>query len=579
MISPIAQNELSHLKPHQDRLFLPPNCDLRDPQEVQRQYERLLNEAIQSSEDLERWVHERSELESAMDQQEALLYIQMTCQTDDAQKASAYQKFVENVEPVVHRMEHKLNGRYVQLSGQFPLDQQRYGVMDREIKSDISLFRDENVGLATKVSLKRQEYQKICGAMTVYFEGKEQTLPQMAKYSLVPDRNVREEAWRATAGRRLRDADKLESLFDRMLLLRNRIALNAGCRDYEDYQFRAKHRYDYTPEDCRKYHAAVEHCVVPLWKERLKRRRRLLGADSLRPWDLNVDPQGRPPLKPFEKVEELVGGVRDIFERTDPRLGSQFQQMIDQGLLDLASRKGKAPGGYQFTLAEARRPFIFMNAVGIDADVRTLLHEGGHAFHAFACAGDPLYDYRHGPMEFNEVASMGMELMAGEHLRVFYNEEDFRRSQLNHLEDAVFVLAWVALIDAFQEWIYANPGHKDKQRRDKWVELHQRFGTGEVDWSGLKDERSCLWHRQLHIFESPFYYIEYGIAQLGALQLWLNAKEDKPRAMDRYLRALSLGGSRPLPEIFQAAGLSFDFSRTAIAPLVQALEEELARYE
>jgi oligoendopeptidase F len=302
-----------------------------------------------------------------------------------------------------------------------------------------------------------------------------------------------------------------------------------------------------------------------------------MELDRLRPWDLSVDPLGRDPLEPFEKVSELVRGVSEVFTRTDAVLGQQFAHMDELGLLDLASRKGKAPGGYQSTLAEARKPFIFMNAVGLDRDLRTLLHEGGHAFHAFAAQDEPLLSYRHAPMEFCEVASMGMELLAGDHLEVFYDEDSLARSRREHLEGIITLLPWVATIDGFQHWIYQHPDADAAERRRAWLNVRDRFRGEVVDWTGLDEEHENLWHRQLHIFEVPFYYIEYGIAQLGALQVWVRSREDGARALRDYRDALSLGGSRPLPELFEAAGIRFDFSSDTISPLVKAVSDELER--
>jgi oligoendopeptidase F len=410
--------------------------------------------------------------------------------------------------------------------------------------------------------------------MMVNFEGKERTLPEMSKYLLEPDRSIREKAWRATAERRLKDCQKLEEIFDNMLELRNTVAKNAGFANFRDYQFKAYHRFDYTPQDCKKYHRVMENYMVPLLKEITALRCKQMKLDKVRPWDISVDPLNLPPLKPFGTVDELILKTLTVFQNTDPELGQQFNEMKEMGLLDLASRKGKAPGGYQSTLSESRKPFIFMNAVGLERDVRTLLHEGGHAFHALACANDPLVEYRHAPMEFSEVASMAMELLAGEQIDVFYSPQDSRRSKREHLEDILEVLVWVANIDAFQHWIYENPKHTAEERRQMWVALHKRFGGDLVDWSGLEGIREYIWHRQLHIFEVPFYYIEYGIAQLGALQIWRQAKTNPKQALANYRSGLKLGGSRPLPELYQAAGIEFDFSERTIAPLVELVKKE-----
>jgi len=578
MVEQAVELDLSKLPPYQKRKFVPEEIDLTDKDTVVALMEKLLDREIGSSEELERWLLDSSEFEAALGQTYSVLHIRMTCQTDNQARADAFKNFVETVLPAVKPLENKLNRKYLSAREKFPLDARRYEVYDRNTRAEIELFREENVPLQTQESLLEQEYQTVCGAMTVHFKGEERTLPQMGKYLYEPDRKVREEAWRATAERRLQDRDKLEDIFDKMLNLRVKIAANAGYNNFMDYQFKAYHRFDYTPADCRRYHDTVARLVVPVYEEILKKRESQMKLKKLRPWDLAVDPEGRKPLEPFEKVDELKAGVHKMFCDLDPNLGSQFKMMAEAGLLDLASRKGKAPGGYQSTLSEIRKPFIFMNAVGLNQDVFTLLHEGGHSFHALAAAHDPLLAYRHAPMEFCEVASMGMELLALDQLNVFYKkEEDIKRTLFEQFESVIHILPWVATIDSFQHWIYENPTHSREARAEKWLEIHQRFNGRIVDWSGLEDVRRYLWHRQLHIFEVPFYYIEYGIAQLGALQLWVRARHNKKQAMTDYQKALALGGSRPLPELFAAAGLQFDFSEKTIAPLMDEVLKELAK--
>jgi len=571
----IMVSDFHKLPRYQPRSFVPEGINFKDSQEVVGLFEKLLQRSINSAKELEQWLNDRSELQAALDQEGSVLYIRMTCQTDDQQRAKDYQHFIENVVPAIKPLDDKLNHKYLEIVKKFPLDKNRFAVYHRGLQSDTDIFRKENVPLQTKVALLSQEYQTLCGTMTVIFNGMEHTLPEMAKYLLDSNRDLREAAWRATGQRRLQDKTKLDEIFDQMLGLRHQIAVNTGFNNFRDYQFRVYHRFDYTPGDCRKYHAAVEKVVIPLWKEILEQRRAGMKLSAVRPWDLEVDPLGQPPLRPFEDVQRLIGGVGEMFIKTDPKLGEQFQEMKKLGLLDLASRKGKAPGGYQSTLAEARKPFIFMNAVGLDGDVRTLLHEGGHAFHALACAHETLFEYRHGPMEFNEVASMAMELLGGEHIDIFYSPQEVKRSNQNHFGDIVGTLVWVATIDCFQHWIYENPNHTPAQRNQMWLSIRERFGGNFIDWSGLEEFHKNLWHRQLHIFEVPFYYIEYAIAQLGALQIWVNAQKDKPAALAAYQKGLSLGGSRSLPELYQAAGIKFDFSEETIAPLVQAVQREI----
>jgi oligoendopeptidase F len=439
----------------------------------------------------------------------------------------------------------------------------------------VALFREENVPLETGEARLKQQYQKITGAMTVVFRGVEHTLPQMARYLDETDRALRQEAWELVARRRLQDREALDDIFDQLLALRQRIARNAGFADYRAFAFRQRERFDYTPDDCLRFHDAVEQTVLPVARRLNEERRQLLGLATLRPWDLQVDSRGRPPLRPFENAERLVSGVEEIFRRVDPDLARQFRFMRDRSLLDLESRKGKAPGGYQSTMAERRVPFIFMNAVGLDEDLRTLLHEGGHAFHMLAARQDPILEYRDAPLEFCEVASMGMEMLALPHLGVFYQSpEDARRSQRRLLEQSVTLFPWIATIDAFQHWLYTRPEHSRAERREAWLKTLERFSVG-VDYSGYEDIQAAMWHRQLHLFQVPFYYIEYGIAQIGALQVWQHARQNHGEALRRYRQALALGGTQPLPALFAAAGAQFDFSARTLGPLMREVEAAL----
>ncbi|MFO1499258.1 MAG: M3 family oligoendopeptidase [Verrucomicrobiota bacterium] len=412
----------------------------------------------------------------------------------------------------------------------------------------------------------------------MHFRGEEKTLVQMGRFLEEPDRGLRQEAWEVVARRRLQEADKFEEIFDQLLKLREQIASNAGFSNYRDYAFKARGRFDYTPDDCVRFHEAIEKQVMPVLRELQTARRQQLNLPRLRPWDLAVDPLNLPPLRPFDQVATMVSRTQQIFDRLDPSLAKDFRTMQELRLLDLDNRKGKAPGGYQSTLSESRLPFIFMNAVGLQRDVETILHEAGHAFHALATRAEDLFAYRSAPIEFCEVASMSMELLGNEFLDAFYAPAEATRARRDHLEGIVEVFPWIATVDAFQHWIYTHPGHSRAERTAAWVALMKRFG-GEVDWEGYEDVRSYLWHRQLHIFIHPFYYVEYGIAQLGALQVWANSKADKAKALRQYQNSLSLGGSRPLPDLFAEAGCPFDFSDQTVRPLIQLVQSELGRLQ
>jgi oligoendopeptidase F len=369
--------------------------------------------------------------------------------------------------------------------------------------------------------------------------------------------------------------EELDELFDELLGFRTRIAANAGYDDYRDYKWQQLGRFDYTPADAVRFQDAILETVVPALERQSARRAALLGVDTLRPWDLDVDAHGDTPLRPFETADELADGSIRVFERVDPALAGMVRQMRDEGLLDLDNRKGKAPGGYCATLSARRRPFIFMNAVGTEDNVRTMLHEAGHAFHVFDRNGLPLIWQRRSPMEFNEVASMSMELLTAPYLDRasggFYEAEDAIRSRIQHLERIISFLPYMATVDAFQLWLYANPAHTRDERDAEWLRLHRRFVVG-ADWSGHEESRESLWQHKLHIFQAPFYYIEYGIAQLGALQVWRNSLRDPADALARYRSALALGGTRPLPELFRAAGAEVVLDAEPLAELVALVE-------
>jgi oligoendopeptidase F len=451
-----------------------------------------------------------------------------------------------------------------------------YEVFDRDVKNHVALFRPENVALETEDAKLCQQYQKLIGAQTVTFRGEEKTLVQMGRYLEEPDRALRQEAWETVAKRRLQDVDKCEEIFDALIKLRSQIAKNAGFENYRDYAFRQKCRFDYTPENCLQFHDAVEKEIVPAVREIQNEHKRQLKLEKLRPWDLAVDPQNRAPLKPFAEVGEMVSRTQKIFNHLDAELAAGFRQMQDLKLLDLDNRKGKAPGGYQSTLSEARVPFIFMNAIGLQRDVETILHEAGHAFHAQATREEDLYAYRGAPIEFCEVASMAMELLGNEFLEEFYPTAEANRARKTHLEGIIGFFPWMATVDAFQHWIYTHAGHTRAERKAAYLRLMDRFG-GDVDYSGCEAVRAYSWQRQLHIFLHPFYYVEYGIAQLGALQVWANSRRDKVKALNDYKKSLALGGSRPLPELFAAAGCKFQFDAATIKPLIQLANSELKK--
>ncbi len=567
--------DLANLPCEFPRKFVPATADLGEWSQIEPLFDQLDARELKTTADLERWLLDRSELASAIGEEGSVRYIRMTCQTDDPEREKAFLHYVEQIEPKLKPRFDRLNKKFVACPARAKLPQERYHVFDRSVENRVALFREMNVPLETEEAKLCQQYQKLTGAQTVNFDGREQTLPQMAKVQEEPDRARRQQAWELVAERRLRDRDSLNKFFDDLFALRQRIARNAGFANYMEFAFRDRERFDYTPNDCLDFQSAVQKHLVPLARKLQEQRQKKLGVSPLRPWDLAVDPENKPPLKPFTESRVLIDRCTEIFDKLDTKLATDFRRMAKLDLLDLDNRKGKAPGGYQSNLTERRLPFIFMNAVGLDRDVRVLLHEAGHAFHSWECRNEPLAEYRGAPLEFCEVASMSMELLANPHLDAFYDPADVERSRREHLEGIVKFFPWCATIDAFQHTLYMQPQMKVEQREELWLALHKCFG-GIESWEGYEPALRSSWHRQLHLFTNPFYYIEYGIAQLGALGIWQQSLRDPAAAVRSYRRALALGGSRPLPELFAAAGLRFDFGEKTIAAIADTLGKELA---
>lgn len=460
------------LPAHKPRRFVPQGIDLGDWGQIAPLFDQLeaRAQACATAAELEPWLLDWSELNAAIDEESAKRYIAMTCHTDDAEAEKAYLHFIEHVEPRLKPRQFKLARTYVGHPLRAQLPKPRYQVFDRDTQVQVELFREENVPLETEEAKLGQQFQKLTGSLTVQFRGEERTLIQMGRYLEEPDRPLRQEAWELIANRRLQEAGKFEEIFDQLVKLRQQVAHNAGFANYRDYAFRKMGRFDYTPADCEAFHQAVEQEVMPVVRELQAERKRKLGVEPLRPWDLAADPLRRPSLRPFEQVEQMVAHTQEIFDRLDRELAAGFQRMQNLRLLDLANRKGKAPGGYQQNLSEARVPFIFMNAVGLQHDVETILHEAGHAFHALAARDEDLFAYRTAPIEFCEVASMSMELLGNEFLEQFYAAPEANRARRTHLEGIMTVLSWIATVDAFQHWIYTHPGHACAEQPPRgWV--------------------------------------------------------------------------------------------------------------
>ena len=562
------------------RRYLPPQIRF-DWEDLNGIFEELRNRPLGSAAELERWLSDEAELDAYVYEQRAVRYFNSTRQTDNPEYTKAYEEYTEILEPRIKLASFELLRKYVSSPSRSHLPYQIYELEDRRRQSAFSIFREANVDLEREESTLSQKYFRTTGAMTVTYRGQERTLQQMSRFYEEPDRSTREEAWRLSSQRALADSDSLDSIYTNMIALRDKIARNAGFDSYRDYVFVKKDRFDYSPKECEEFHRAVEEVMVPLSRDIDRARADRMGVDVLRPWDLAVDPAGKPALRPFEEISGLVSGSGKVLSKVDGELSSYFESMVRLELLDLDSRKGKAPGGYQEELAEIRYPFIFMNATGKDDDVRTLLHESGHSFHTFLMRKAMVPFFNGGanmPMEFAEVASMSMEIITGEHYEgTFYSKEDAKRSNWKESVDNVKLFAWVATIDAFQQWVYTHPVHTTDERVKAWVSTFNRF-CGLESYEGLESNRAYRWQRQLHIFEVPFYYIEYGIALTGALGVWSHYRKDPKDAIEAYKNALSLGCARPLPELFEAAGVEWGFGPGALRRIAGELHSAIKEY-
>ena len=558
-----------------NRSFLPADLHVSDWDVIRQYFDDLLHREITSSDSLKKWLLDRSELEAFLQEEMGWRYIRMSCDTANESYAEAFRFYVGEIQPRVAPLGHQLDLKLLACPFLQGLAGRPYEILLRQIRKRVEVFCEENVPLIADIQQREQEYSVITGAMTVTVDGKELTLQQAAGLLEQDDAVRREQIYRTISNRRLKDRDKLNDLMNDLVSKRHAIALNAGFPDYRDYMFASLGRFDYTPADCFRFHQSVEKFIVPLTEAIDSAQRKELGVESLKPWDLSAVKAGQQPLRPFQSAKELMQRTIACFAEIDPFLGDCMRQMEEAGRLDLDSRKGKAPGGYNYPLYETGLPFIFMNSSNTLRDLVTMVHEGGHAVQSIVDRPLELVDFKNLPSEVAELASMSMELISMEHWHHFFSDpEELRRAKRKHLEDVLKGLPWIAAVDSFQHWIYTAHSHTPAERDAAWLSTHMRFGGNAVDWTGLEDVRTALWQKQLHIYEVPFYYIEYGFAQLGAVALWRQYRMDRKACISGYLDALSMGYTGSIGEIYERAGVRFDFSEENVAELAVFLRRE-----
>lgn len=557
------------------RKYIPETLEIKW-ENLEPLFKELTERPINSVEELEQWLRDRSELEAALEEDFAWRYIRMTCDTTNAELLESFQYFATEIEPKIALYSNELNKKLVNSEFADKLHEEKYFIYLRGVKKALELFREENIPLLTQIQVEQQKYQSITGSMSVHIGDKEYTLEQAAVMLKDTDRSKRQEAWEKITTRRLQDKDELNKLFNYLRNLRHKVAENAGFENFRDYMFQALGRFDYTPQDCYNFHEAIEKEIVPVLRELAEKRKAALSLDKLEPWDLDVDISGKAALKPFQSGKELIEKSIQCFSNISRYLGERLEIMKDNKLFDVESRKGKAPGGYNYPLAETGAPFIFMNSANTFRDLTTMVHEGGHAVHTFLTADLELNDFKHCPSEVAELASMSMELISMDNWNVYFeNEEDLKRAKRDQLFDVLKTLPWVAVVDQYQHWIYTNFDHNDEERTDAWLQIFERFGANFADWDEHKEAEANLWQKQLHIFEVPFYYIEYGMAQLGAIAVWKNYKENPEKGLQQYLDALKLGYTKTIKEIYETAGIKFDFSADYVRELAEFVKSEM----
>ena len=558
------------------RHFLPESFTITSWEVLEPYFKNLEDRNINSVQELEHWLRDISELEAVISEDACWRQIRMTCDTENKSLEQSYVFFMMEIQPRMQPYSDRLNRKLIENPFTKELDSKKYFTYLRNVKKNIDLFREKNIPILAELNVESQHYAMMAGKMTVQVQGQEYTLQQATKFLENPDRNLREEVYRKINDRRLQDKKELNELFTKLIEKRQQVALNAGFENYRDFKFVEMGRFDYTKKDCFQFHEAVRLHVMPLVNEIYEHKKKKLSLLSLRPWDIDAEPAGTEPLHPFKTGEELISKTISCFNELDPFFSSCLAKMKEMGHLDLESRKGKAPGGYNMPLMESGAPFIFMNAAGQLDDITTIVHEGGHAVHSFLAHDLELSGFKDYPTEIAEVASMSMELFSMDHWHVFFNnKEELIRAKEQQLERVITIFPWIATIDKFQHWVYEHPGHTEEVRAEMWMQILDEFSSTAIDFSGLDEYRRYSWQRQLHLFEVPFYYIEYGIAQLGAIGLWKQYKENNKLALNNYMKALSLGGTKTLPELFKAAGLAFDFSPASISELMQFVKKEM----
>ncbi len=572
-------NNIIEIPTKPTRKFVSEDLVIDSWQKIQPLFEDLLKREINSASELEQWMSDRSELSAVLEEDMAWRYIKMNIDTTNKELSDKFHFWIKEISPNIAPYSHKLNVKLIECKHLNDLDADKYQIYLRGVKKSIEIFREENIPLFTEMEAKQQEYGAIAAKMSIEVNGEKLTMQKAQLLLKETNRSTREEVYNKIQTRRFEDEKALDDLFNELIELRQKIAHNAGFQNYRDYMFAAMGRFDYTATDCYSFHSAIEQEIVPIITSFEKERKEKLGYVNYKAWDTKVDVEGLSALKPFEGGKQLTDLTIECFKRLKPYFGECIAIMQEMKHLDLESKDGKAPGGFMYPLYEIGVPFIYMNAVGSQRDLVTMVHEGGHAIHSFLSRNLELTEFKSTPSEIAELASMSMELLSMKHWDVFYSDEnELKRAKKEQLEKALEGLPWIAAIDKFQHWIYTTK-HSSEERKQKWIEIDQELGNQVINWEGQENSHAIMWQRQLHLYEVPFYYIEYGMAQLGAIAIWREFILKGEEALDNYIEALKLGYTKSISKIYETAGIKFDFSAPYVRELAEFIKIELSKID
>ena len=561
------------------RKFVPENLNIDAWKKIEPLFEDLKTREILSLEDLENWMLDRSELEAVLEEDMAWRYIKMNIDTNNNDLKNSFHFWIKEISPNMAPYSQQLNLKLIESPYLNELDNTKYRIYLRKVKKSIEIYREENIPLFTKMEEKQQEYGAICAKMSIDFKGKSLTMQEANQLLKNTNRDEREEAYSKISSRRMEDSEKLDKLYDDLIEIRQNIAKNAGFENYRDYMFSAMGRFDYTATDCYQFHDAIQHEIVPIITLFEEKRKEKLDLIEYKPWDTQVDADNQSALNPFENDKDLIKKSINCLNKTRPFFGECIRVMNEMKHLDLKSKEGKAPGGFMYPLYEIGVPFIYMNAVGSQRDVVTMIHEAGHAVHSFLCRNLEMTEFKSTPSEVAELASMSMELLSMRNWDSYYkNNEDLIRAKKEQLKKVLSGLPWIAAIDKFQHWIYTTE-HNSESRKKKWNQISQELGNQVINWNGQEDMLANQWQTQLHLYTVPFYYIEYGMAQLGAIAIWREYILHGEKAIDKYIEALKLGYTKSISEIYETAGIKFNFSIEYVKELAEFIKSELEKLE